>query len=316
MSDASPLPAGSLPEPVAAAYDPADEFSLLAVEAELFGIEADIQPGERIWFEAGDGGRLSGLRWGSEPPELVLLHGSGLNAHTWDMTVAALGRPALALDLPGHGHSSWRDDGDYRPRTNAGPVAAAIAALAPGARAVIGQSLGGLTAIAVAEAAPELVPALGLVDISPGLRLEDAAPVRDFLDGATSFASPMDIVERARSFGIGVSDTSVAIGVLHNTRRADDGRWVFRHHLTTLPDGAPHDLDLPSYWAPLEGAAARGAPILLAHGTRGFLPPPVVTELAERIPAATVVAIDGPHNLQEDAPVALAEAIRAWTAGT
>lgn len=84
MSDASPLPAGSLPEPVAAAYDPADEFSLLAVEAELFGIEADIQPGERIWFEAGDGGRLSGLRWGSEPPELVLLHGSGLNAHTWD----------------------------------------------------------------------------------------------------------------------------------------------------------------------------------------------------------------------------------------
>ena len=275
----------------------------------MFGITAELQPVERVSFDASDGRQLSALKWGSGAPEIVLLHGSGLNAHTWDMTIAALGRAAVAIDLPGHGHSAWRRDGDYRPRTNAAPVAEAIAALAPDAVAVVGQSLGGLTAIAVAETRPQVVRRLGLVDISPGLRIEDAAQVRDFLDGATSFASPNDIVERARAFGIGFSDTSLAIGVLHNTRRDDDGRWVFRHHLTTLPEGAPADFDFPSYWAPLEAAAARSVPVLLARGTHGFLSAPVVAEFAERIPAATVVEIDGPHNLQEDAPVALAHVI-------
>ncbi len=304
MSDL-PFPAGTFSD----AYDPDDEFSLLADEAAIFGITVDFQPVERVSFEASGGQQLSALRWGTATPEIVLLHGGGLNAHTWDMTITVLGRPALAIDLPGHGHSAWRSDGDYRPRTNAGPVAEAIAALAPDAAAVVGQSLGGLTTIAVAEVRPDLVRRLGLVDISPGLRIEDAAQVRDFLDGATSFASPNEIVERARAFGIGFSDQSLAIGVLHNTRRGDDGRWVFRHHLTTLPEGAPADFDFPSYWAPLEAAASRGVPVLLVHGSRGFLSPPVVAEFPERIPGATVVAIDGPHNLQEDAPAPLAAAL-------
>lgn len=301
MSDL-PFPAGTFSD----SYDPDDEFSLLADEAAVFGITAAFQPVERVTFEASGGQQLSALKWGAASPEIVLLHGGGLNAHTWDMTIAVLGRPALAIDLPGHGHSAWRADGDYRPRTNARPVAEAIAALAPEAIAVAGQSLGGLTTIAVAEASPELVRRLGLVDISPGLRFEDAAQVRDFLDGATSFDSPADIVARAREFGIGFSDESLAIGVLHNTRQGDDGRWVFRHHLTTLPADAPHDFDFPSYWAPLEAAAARSVPVLLVHGTRGFLSAPVVAEFPERIPGAAVVAVEGPHNLQEDAPVALA----------
>ena len=44
-------------------------------------------------------------------PELVLLHGGAQNAHTWDTVALALGRPLVAIDLPGHGHS----DGPRRP---------------------------------------------------------------------------------------------------------------------------------------------------------------------------------------------------------
>jgi pimeloyl-ACP methyl ester carboxylesterase len=297
-----PFPVGTFSD----AYDPTDEFSLLVDEAAEFGIATDrIQAVERVGFESSDGQVLSALRWGGGEPTVVLLHGGGLNAHTWDMTVTALGHPALAIDLPGHGHSAWRDDGDYRPRTNAVAVAEAIAALAPAAEMVAGQSLGGLTAIVAAELRPDLVRRLALVDISPGLRMEDAAQVRDFLDGATSFESPRDIVERARAFGIGYSDRSLAIGVLHNTRRTDDGRWVFRHHLTTLPPDAPHDFDFAALWPALEAVSA---PVLLVHGTHGFLAPPVVAEFPQRVPGAVVVAIDGPHNLQEDAPRELAAA--------
>lgn len=294
----------------AATFDPHDEFSLLAEEAEEFGIRVDEWPPvARVEFTATTGERLSALRWGSAAPRIVLLHGGGLNAHTWDATILALGVPALAIDLPGHGHSAWNDAGDYTPDTNARPVAEAIAELAPDAEVVAGQSLGGMTAIAVAGTRPDLVRKLALVDISPGLSLADAAPVRDFLEGAVEFDSPDEIVERAHAFGIGHSRAALRRGVWHNTRQRDDGKWVFRHHLTTLPPGAPFLLDLATLWPALEGH--RG-PLLLVHGSRGFLRPEVVAELPERIPGTRTVAIEAGHNVQEDAPVELAAALGAF----
>jgi pimeloyl-ACP methyl ester carboxylesterase len=294
------------------AFDPADEFSLLGEEAAEFGIAvAELPPVERITFDAANGVRLSALRWGGEHPQVVLLHGGGLNAHTWDATILALGVPALAIDLPGHGHSAWNEAGDYTPATNAESVGEAIAALAPDALLIAGQSLGGLTAIAVAATHPEVIRKLALIDISPGLSLADAAPVRDFLDGAVAFDSPDEIVERAHAFGIGHSRAALRRGVWHNTRQREDGSWVFRHHLTTLPAGAPFLLDLASLWPALE---ALPAPVLLVHGTRGFLRPEVVAELAQRIPGAATVAVDAGHNVQEDAPVELAAALAAFLA--
>ena len=59
--------------------------------------------------------RVSALVWGSLPPEVVLLHGGAQNAHTWDTVALAFGRPLVAIDLPGHGHSDWRDDHGYWP---------------------------------------------------------------------------------------------------------------------------------------------------------------------------------------------------------
>lgn len=295
-----------------ARFDPADEFSLLGDEAAEFGITVTAWPQvERLTFHAANGVRLSALRWGGEQPRVVLLHGGGLNAHTWDATVLALGVPALAIDLPGHGHSDWNDLGDYTPATNAASVGEAIAALAPDAELIAGQSLGGLTAIAIAADRPEAIRKLALIDISPGLSLADAAPVRDFLDGAVAFDSPDEIVDRAHAFGIGHSRAALQRGVWHNTRRGDDGKWVFRHHLTTLPAGAPFLLDLASLWPALEAVQA---PVLLVHGTRGFLRAEVVAELPERIPGATTVAIDAGHNVQEDAPVELAAALGSFLA--
>lgn len=292
-----------------AGFDPNDEFSLLPAEAAEFGIEVPAFPHvERVAFTAADGTGLSALRWGRGDPAVVLLHGAGLNAHTWDATLLALDVPALAIDLPGHGHSDWNEAGDYTPHRNAGPVGDAIAALAPNAQLVVGHSLGGMTAIEVGGAQPTLVRRLALVDISPGLRVGDAAPVRDFLDGAVAFDSPDEIVERARAFGIGHSRAAVQRGVWFNTMQRDDGKWVFRHHLTTLPPGAPFLLDFGSLWAPLESL---DVPVLLVHATRGFLGPDVVAELHARLPAATVVDVDAGHNVQEDAPVDLARALTA-----
>ena len=121
-------------------------------------------------------------------PELVLLHGGAQNAHTWDTVALALDRPLLALDLPGHGHSDWRDDRDYWPVRNAEAVAEAMRALVPAPVPVVGMSLGGLTAIRLAATAPELVTSLVVVDVTPGVTMAKSAPIVDFVQGPESFA--------------------------------------------------------------------------------------------------------------------------------
>src|SRR5688500_7709878 len=124
---------------------------------------------ERHSVPVGGGRSVSALVWGTDPPEAVLVHGGAQNAHTWDTVALALGRPLVAIDLPGHGHSDWRDDHDYSPQATAPEVAAAIGALAPDARAVVGMSLGGLTSLAVVLHASALVRRLMLVDVTPGV---------------------------------------------------------------------------------------------------------------------------------------------------
>ena len=91
-----------------------DEFGLFHENIAEFDLGVDEIPHvERIGVELShDPGRsVSALRWGSGAPEVVFVHGGAQNAHTWDTVALALGRPALAIDLPGHGHSDWRVDG-------------------------------------------------------------------------------------------------------------------------------------------------------------------------------------------------------------
>src|SRR5579862_4172219 len=93
-----------------------DEFGLFHENAEEFGIPFPAPPVvERVAVDAGGGVELSALRWGAATPEVVFLHGGAQNAHTWDTVALAMARPLVAIDLPGHGHSSHREDHAYWP---------------------------------------------------------------------------------------------------------------------------------------------------------------------------------------------------------
>lgn len=304
-----------------------DEFSFLPDQAADNGIAGPLPAVERLWLTLDDGRTLSALRYGEASPEVTFLHGAGLNAHTWDTTVLALGLPALALDLPGHGDSSWRPDAAYAARVLAPDVAAGLAAWTERPQLLVGQSLGGLTAATVAAAHPESVSQLVVVDITPGVD-PDAGPtqIRSFFAGPTDWASRDELVDRALSFGLGGGSRRTAErGVYLNSRVRADGRVEWKHHFAHLAAAAanpaaaapPRDDALGALLpaAGWEDLAAATVPVTLIRGERGYVTPSDADEFARRIPAARIVTLDGGHNLQEDAPLVLGRLLRDLARG-
>jgi len=279
-----------------------DELGMFEDNAREAGLPWDGPP--RVERVDVDG--VSALVWGdrSEAP-LVLLHGGAQNAHTWDTVALALDRPVVAIDLPGHGHSAWRDDHDYRPAVMAPTIARAVDELAPDAAAVVGMSLGGLTALALSATRPDLVRRLALVDITPGVNAEKAADVHAFVDGPEYFADFDEILTRTVQFNPGRSEASLRRGILHNAHELPDGRWSWRYdRFRSDPiDSAGFGMD--TLWSAL-GAVT--APVLLLRGSRSpVVDDADVAELRRLQPDAQVVLIEGAgHSIQGDRPVELA----------
>lgn len=296
------------------------EFSYLPAQAEALGVP--LPDVERLTLNLPDGRTLSALKFGSDTPRVTLLHGAGLNAHTWDTTVLALGQSLLAIDLAGHGDSSWRDDVDYTPRTLARDVAAALDAWTSQPQIVVGQSLGGLTGAALAATRPDLVAELVIVDITPGIDVTAGpAALREFYAGPTDFASRDELVDKAMSLGFGGSRPETERGVFLNTRVRPDGRVEWKHHFAHLAAQALAAHDPGSAASPSllhetgwDDLSAVSAPITLVRAALGFVSESDAAELQRRVPSARLVVLDATHNVQETAPVALASLIESGSA--
>ena len=269
---------------------------------------------ERVTLDAPSGNVVSALVWGDAEPELVFLHGGAQNAHTWDTVALALDKPLVAIDLPGHGHSAWRDDKAYRPQQLAGDVTYAIDQLAPKASTLIGMSLGGLTALSVIAETPTVADRLVLVDITPGVNQEKAEPILSFISGPETFASFDEILERTMAYNPTRSRSSLRRGVLHNAMERDDGTWSWRYD---LPIGERVD-DLETRFANLWDAIdALEAPLLLVQGgLSGVVDDDDVAELRRRQPLARVLVVEeAGHSVQGDRPLELAEILASFHAG-
>lgn len=287
-----------------------DEFGLLHENAEQIGADGPLPTVARI-----DAGPISMLKWGVAAPEVVFLHGGGQNAHTWDTVILGLGVPALAIDLPGHGRSAWREDGDYGPKLNAATVAPVIRAHAPEARLVVGMSLGGLTALRIAATEPALVPELVLVDVTPSApeRHEQMTQAQlgavALVKGERSFPSFQAMLDVTVAASPHRSRNSLRRGVFHNATQLDDGTWTWRYDALRVGDGFVGLWDdVPSITMPT--TLVRGAKSYFVHdddaaafaaGAPGF--------------QRTHVVPDSGHSVQGDQPAALVEILRGVLGG-
>ncbi len=290
---------------------PYDEMSMFHENAEEFGVPYEHAPTVRRTFvELEPGRRISALVWGDDDPELVLLHGGGQNAHTWDTVALALDRPLVAIDLPGHGHSDGGRNGSLDVTANAEDIAAVVRMLAPAARAVVGMSLGGMTALALADAHPDLVRAVVLVDITPAVSQQKARVISDFVNGPETFESFDALLARTIEFNPTRTVSSLRRGILHNALQRPDGSWVWRYRRLAEPSGHP---DFNELWSAVERLTV---PLLLVRGMRAqsVVDDADEAELLRRNPAAQVAHVEeAGHSVQGDAPVELAALLRDFT---
>jgi len=286
-----------------------DEFALLHENAAEADLPWNGPPRVRRVFTSTGDQHVSALLWGNEPPRVVLLHGGGQNAHTWDTLILALGWSAFAIDLPGHGRSSWRPDHDYLPWVTATDIVPLIRQWASGSQMIVGMSLGGLTAIRLTAVAPDLVRQAVIVDVTPSayLRQQSMTPIKRgttaLVRGPTSFATFEEIVNLTAAAAPHRPLPSIRRGVRHNTRQREDGRWQWRYDQRRgLADFSPLWNDVSAATAPLT---------LVRGGASAFVTDEDAEEFLGRNPLAQVRTVPGAgHSVQSDAPLALADIIR------
>ena len=290
-----------------------DEFGLLHENAEQIGASGPLPSVQRI-----DAGPISAIKWGDEAPQVVFLHGGGQNAHTWDTVIAGLGLPALAVDLPGHGRSAWREDGDYGPRLNAETLRPVLREWAPKPRLVVGMSLGGLTALRLAASEPALVPELVLVDVTPSApeRHEQMTQAQmgtvALVQGDRtfpSFAAMLDVTVAAAPHR---DRKSLRRGVFHNSKRLDDGTWTWRYD-SFRKGPLLSGFELSGFEGLWDDVPAITMPTTLVRGAKSFfVNDEDAAQFAKDAPGfqRTHVVADSGHSVQGDQPQALVEILR------
>jgi len=218
-------------------------------------------------------------------PDVVLLHGWGMNCAVWQPVVAAW-RQDLRLsciELPGHGGSPAAGSAD------AAEWVAALLDAAPARAYWIGWSLGGQLALQAALLAPERVAGLGLIGATPCfVRRADwspAMPVDTFEAFVTQLAAdPQAALQRF--LALQVKGDGVARSTLKRLRDTVAARP--KPQIEALQQGLAllRDTDLRDRLASLQCAQC------WLFGDRDALVPSALGEwLATQVPGAGVVAL-------------------------
>lgn len=305
-----------------------DEFGLLHENAAELGLPWKGRPKvERREIEVGTDRRLSMIVWGSGNPEIVFLHGGGQNAHTWDYVALALGRPALAVDLPGHGRSYRRPDRNYGPWENAEAVEAVLQTAGAAVKAVVGMSLGGATAIRLAATRPSLCRRAVIVDVTPQIN-DPTRKMATFergtvalIGGNPTYASFEEMADAAVALSPYRAASGVRRGVRHNSMRLPDGTWTWRYDLVGPRDdpGAAGKqggdwVDFTPLW---DDVSLISIPTMFIRGGLSkFNTDEDVEEMRRRLPMLRVETVEGAgHAVQSDQPLQLVRLLNEFVFG-
>lgn len=172
-----------------------------------------------------DGLHMALADFGGEDPPVLLLHGLAGHAEEWAETAMWLSetRHVFALDLRGHGRSE-RAPHDVSVLAHIGDVAAANQRIGA-AVVLVGYSVSGIVAIAVAADQPELVSGLVVSDASPaGGDAKSAASAADDL-GESLARWPVPFRSREEAIQFFGGPSLAASAWTEGLEERSDGLW-------------------------------------------------------------------------------------------
>lgn len=195
-----------------------------------------------------DGLRLVGDAYGPiNGPAVILLHGGGQTRHAWGDSARRMGERgyhALAMDLRGHGDSAWAGEGGYRLEHFVGDLRFVASQLGR-PPAVIGASLGGLTALMAQGERPELARAVVLVDIATSAQVKGIRRIVDFMTARPDgFASLEEVADAIAAYQPQRRRPTNLDGLAKNVRRGEDGRYRWHWDPAFIQGNGPDDSPL------------------------------------------------------------------------
>ena len=238
---------------------------------------------------------LAGLDFEGRGTPVLFLHGLAGYAGEWRLTAEWLAgrRRVIAIDGRGHGRSErWPEDVSIE--AHAADAAEAIEQLELERVIVVGQSLGGLTAIVLAATRPELVKAVVLVDADPAVG-EDRT-VTEVEASLRRWPVPFDsVLAAARYFG---GSPGSAAAWANGLERREDGWWP-RFDFDVMAKTLKEALARP-YWDEWERIRC---PVLIVRAGNGDVPRQTAEEMTARLASSRLIEVPGAgHDVHLDSP--------------
>ncbi len=196
---------------------------------------------------------LSTTELGTGTPVLIL-HGLFGRKRNWQAIQKRLADDAhiVTADMRNHGDSPWSDDMSYP--AMAEDLAQLIRSFDAGPAFVVGHSMGGKAAMALALSEPELLRGLMVIDIAPVPYDHSYQPYIEAMRGV-----PLDELERRSQaeeyMTDGIPDPGIRAFLLQNLGQDERGlNWQV--NLDAIENGMTEILDFPAHLGePYEGPA-------------------------------------------------------------
>jgi pimeloyl-ACP methyl ester carboxylesterase len=248
-----------------------------------------------------------------EGPVVMLLHGGGQNRLAWKGSGAALGARGyrvVALDARGHGDSAWDPDADYEMETLAADLLAVIDQLGADRPAVVGASLGGITALEAHAVTGyrDIFSGVVLVDIAPKVEHEGSRRIVSFMMAyPNGFASLDDAAAAIAEYNPHRPPPSSSAGLAKVLRQGEDGRWRWHWDPAFIAERGALMFSDPAAWEAERqvradrlhvSAGALQAPLLLIRGLLSDLvSDATVAALRAAAPQAEYVDVRGAGHM-------------------
>ncbi len=242
---------------------------------------------------------------GAGKPPLVVIHGLLGSSRNWQTVGAELSaqRHVLALDLRNHGMSPHAEDHDFA--TMEADVLRWLDAQKIERAALMGHSMGGKVAMALACHHPERVERLVSVDIAP--RDYNASKFKAILEAMLAI-EPEALASRGEAetqLSAVVKDWAMVKFLTTNLERAEDGRFQWRINVPALHA----ELDEIARTSLSPADRYEGPTLFVIGGYSRHVREEDRPEIAARFPQARIVTVPesghNPHIEQREAFVAV-----------